>query len=73
MSAKIIAALVVLTILNAVGLAINFALPSRAAVGGLSYQELVRDPDFLRAVQSIVQECKVNVDLAKLTCVSVQK
>jgi hypothetical protein len=73
MSAKIKAALVVLTILNAVGLAINFALPSRAAVGGLSYQELVRDPDFLRAVQSIVQECKVNVDLAKLTCVSVQK
>jgi hypothetical protein len=73
MSGKIMATLVVLTILNAVGLAINFALPSRAAVGGLSYQELVRDPDFLRAVQSIVQECKVNVDLAKLTCVSVQK
>jgi hypothetical protein len=73
MSGKIITALIVLIILNGIGLAINFALPSRAAIGGLSYQELVRDPDFLRAVQSIVQECKVNVDLGKLTCVSVQK
>ena len=34
----------------------------------MSYQELVRDPDFTRAVKSIAQDCKVNVDIAKLVC-----
>jgi hypothetical protein len=28
----------------------------------------MRDPDFTRAVKSIAQEWKVNVDVAKLTC-----
>jgi hypothetical protein len=77
MSRKTISALVVLlcllTALNVGGLVLNFSLPSRAAVAGMSYQDLVRDPDFTRAVQSIAQECKVNVDLAKLTCSPAQR
>jgi hypothetical protein len=32
----------------------------------LPYQDLVQDPDFTRAVKSIAQDCKVNVDIAKL-------
>jgi hypothetical protein len=77
MSRKTISALVVLlcllTALNVGGLVLNFSLPSRAAVAGMSYQDLVRDPDFTRAVQSIAQECQVNVDLAKLTCSPAQR
>jgi hypothetical protein len=77
MSRKIMTALVVLlcllTALNVGGLVLNFSLPSGAAVAGMSYQDLVRDPDFTRAVQSIAQECKVNVDLAKLMCPPAQR
>ncbi len=54
--------------LNAVALIFNLSQPSRAAVGGMSYQDLMRDPDFARAVKSIVQDCKVNVDIARLSC-----
>jgi hypothetical protein len=44
-------------------------LPSAgAAVRGMKYEELMRDPDFTRAVRSIAQECKVNVDLGALKC-----
>jgi len=63
----------VLTALNVSSLILNFSQPSRAAVAGMSYQDLVRDPDFMRAVQSIVQACKVNVDLAKLMCAPAQR
>ena len=54
--------------LNAIVLIINLTQPSRAAVGGMSYQDLMRDLDFARAVKSIAQECSVNVDIAKLIC-----
>ena len=54
--------------LNAIALIVNLSQPSRAAVGGMSYQQLVRDPDFTHAVKSIAQDCKVNVDIAKLVC-----
>jgi hypothetical protein len=47
--------LVGLTALNAIVLAISISLPTRAAVGGKTYQDLVTDPDFTRAVQSVVQ------------------
>ena len=57
-----------LAVLNAVGLILNLSGSPRAAVAGLSYQDLVGDPDFARAVQSIVQECQVNVDIARLRC-----
>ena len=62
-----------LTALNVSSLILNFSQPSRAAVAGMSYQDLVRDPDFTRAVQSIAQECRVNVDLAKLVCTPAQR
>jgi hypothetical protein len=62
------AILSLLSALNVIALAVNVSLPSRAAVGGMSYQDLMRDPDFTRAVKSIAQECKVNVDVAKLAC-----
>jgi hypothetical protein len=34
----------------------------------MSYEDLLRDPDFTRAVKSIAEQCRVNVDLAKLSC-----
>lgn len=66
-SAKILT-LAVISALNLVALAVNLALPSRAAVAGLTYQDLVHDSDFTRAVKSIAQSCAVNVDLGKLKC-----
>lgn len=51
-----------------VALVVNLSLPSRAAVRGMSYQDLLRDPDFTRAVETIAEQCSVNVDLAKLKC-----
>jgi hypothetical protein len=60
--------LVGLTALNAVALTIKVSLPLRAAVGGKTYNDLISDPDFTRAVQSIVQKCRVNVDIATVVC-----
>ena len=57
-----------LSALNVFALVLNLSQVSRAAVGGMSYQDLVRDPDFTRAVMSIAEQCKVNVDLATLKC-----
>jgi hypothetical protein len=77
MSRKTITALLALfgflTALNVSSLLLNFSQPSRAAVAGMSYQHLMRDTDFTRAVQSIAQECRVNVDLAKLVCTPAQR
>jgi hypothetical protein len=39
--------------------------PSKGAAAGMKY---LRDPDFTRAVKEIIQECTVNVDLAKVEC-----
>ena len=64
----VLALLCLLSGLNAIALIVNLSQPSRAAVRGMSYQELVHDPDFTRAVKSIAQDCKVNVDIAKLIC-----
>jgi hypothetical protein len=63
-----IALLCSLSALNLVALAVNLSQPSRAAVRGMSYQDLLRDPDFTRAVKTIAEQCNVNVDLAKLKC-----
>jgi hypothetical protein len=54
--------------LNASFLLMNMSQQSRAAVGGMSYEQLIRDPDFMRAVKSIAEACKVNVDIGKLVC-----
>lgn len=60
--------LALISALNLVALAVTLSLPSRAAVAGMNYRALTNDPDFTRAVQSIVQNCKVNIDTAKLKC-----
>ncbi|UPJ47326.1 hypothetical protein IVB30_29155 [Bradyrhizobium sp. 200] len=63
-----IALITLLCLLNAGVLVLNLSQPSRAAVRGMSYQDLLRDPDFTRAVKTIAEQCSVNVDLARLKC-----
>jgi hypothetical protein len=67
-AAVLVALLCLLSALNLFALVINNSPPSRPAVGGMSYEDLMRDQGFTRAVKSIAQECKVNVDIAKLIC-----
>jgi hypothetical protein len=62
------AMLPILLLLNILILGANFLQQSRAATGRMSYQELMSDPDFIRAVKSIAEACSVNVDIAKLKC-----
>ena len=57
-----------LSVFNLIGLAVSLSQSSRAATGGMKYEDLIRDPEFTRAVRSIAQDCKVNVDLAVLKC-----
>jgi hypothetical protein len=57
-----------LTALNVSVVMFNASGPSRAAVGGMTYQDLMNDPDFARAVKAIASTCKVNVDVATLMC-----
>ena len=57
-----------LSALNAAALVLNLSQPSMAAVRGMSYRDLLRDPDFSRAVKTIAEQCSVNVELAKLKC-----
>ena len=68
MSRRLKIALVVLTLLNALAWAINISLPTKAAVGSKSYEDLLDDPDFTLAVQAVIEKCKVNLDIAKLQC-----
>lgn len=49
-------------------MAFDLSSPSRAAVAGMKSRQLEADPDFVRAVRSIVERCKVNVDLARVEC-----
>ena len=37
-------------------------------VAGASYKELINDADFARAVKSVIETCRVNVDLARVIC-----
>ena len=68
MSSKAIAALIVLTAINFTVLVMNVSPAARAAVAGAGYKELMSDADFTRAVKSVVEACRVNVDLARVTC-----
>jgi hypothetical protein len=66
MSPKISVALAVAGLLTAINLGvlvIGSSAPSRAANGGLA-----NDPDFARAVKSVIEHCNVNVDIAKIKC-----
>ena len=60
--------LCLLSAMNAVALVLNLSWPAGAAVRGMSYQDVMRDPDFTRAVKTIAEQCSVNVDIAKLKC-----
>jgi hypothetical protein len=64
----ILITLCLLSALNAVAFVFNVSQPASAAVRGMSYKELLRDPDFTRAVKTIAEQCSVNVDIAKLKC-----
>ena len=64
----VLTTLCLLSALNAVALVLNLSQPSKAAIRGMSYQDLLRDPDFTRAVKTIAEQCSVNVDIAKLKC-----
>jgi len=68
MSRFLMPLLCLLSALNVIALVLNLSQVSRAAVGGMSYQDLLRDPDFTRAVKSIAEQCTVNVDIARLKC-----
>jgi len=56
------------TALNVGILILNVSLPSEAAVAGLHYRDLSRDPDLRRAVQAVVEACRVNLNLADIRC-----
>ena len=66
--ATILVLICLATALNVGVLILNVTLPSEAAVAREHYRVLSRDPDFRRAVQSIVQACKVNLNLADIRC-----
>jgi hypothetical protein len=69
MSGRIVVAMLcLLSALNVIVFMIEISMPSRAAGGGLTYQDLIRDSDFTRAVKSIAESCTVNVDIGKLKC-----
>jgi hypothetical protein len=71
MSRKTATALTFLGLLTALNVGIllfNTAQPSRAAVGGMRAQDLLKDPDFTNAVKAVAGKCKVNIELAKLMC-----
>lgn len=55
-------------LVNVVALAVNLSLPSNAAVGTKNYRQLAADPEFQRAVRSVVEACNVNVDIGKIKC-----
>jgi hypothetical protein len=61
-------ALAVLLVMNLIVLALNVSQVSRAAGVGLKFQDLIADQGFVRAVKSVAEQCKVNVDLARLEC-----
>ena len=55
-------------LINVVALAVNLSLPSNAAVRARNYRQLAADPEFQRAVRSVVEACNVNVDIGKIKC-----
>jgi hypothetical protein len=60
--------LLFLTAINVIVLAINVSPTAQAAVTRFGYRELLNDHDFRRAVKSIVEGCRVNVDVGRVEC-----
>ena len=50
--------------LNDVELRLDLSPAPPTAASRMSYQNLLRDPDFGRAVKTIAKQCSVNVKLA---------
>jgi len=63
-----LALLLVATALNVAILLVNLSFPSRASVSNMDSHALAADADFKKAVQSIVEACSVNFDVAKIRC-----
>jgi len=63
-----IAVLSLLIASNILALSVNVSRQSWAATDAMSYQKLMSDTEFVRAVKSIAEACTVNVDIAKLKC-----
>jgi AI-2E family transporter len=59
----IIATLGLLAALNILGVAVDLSRASKAATP--SFQELIDNPDFARAVKAIAEQCRVNVDIGR--------
>jgi hypothetical protein len=66
MSHKAIAILSLLTAVNVIVLVLNVSPTARAAIAGASYKELINDADFIRAVKSVIETCRVNVDVGRV-------
>jgi hypothetical protein len=56
------------TALNVAILILNLSLTSQAAVSGMDYKALASDEDFKKAVQTVIEACRVNVDIGKVRC-----
>ena len=65
---KILVLLLATTALNGAILLVDLSASSRAAVANMDYGALVKDADFRKAVQSIVEACSVNMNLAQVRC-----
>jgi len=69
MSRSIVAAVLCLLLaLNLAALGVNLSREAKATVAGMKSQDLSADQDFAQAVRSVVEKCKVNVDIGKLQC-----
>jgi hypothetical protein len=64
----VLAFLFLLSALNVITLGVNVSQQSTAATARMSYQQLMSDPDFVRAVESVAEACRVNVHVAKVKC-----
>ena len=65
---KILVMLLVATLLNVAILLVELPFSSRAAVANMDYGALVKDADFKKAVQLIVEACSVNMNIAQVRC-----
>ena len=65
---KILILLLAATALNVAILLVDLSFSSRAAVANMDYGALVKDADFKKAVQSIVEACSVNMNIAQVRC-----
>jgi len=65
---RIFVLLLAATALNVAISLVNLSFPSRATVANMDSRALADDADFKKAVQSIVEACSVNMNLAQIRC-----